>query len=198
MKKFKEKYFDTENKIITTEELLTFEEEIIETYKPHRHAYIMARVLKHIWFIAPWLFIDIIGITSLVRTAISHEEWVLIAIAIIFFGLHLIPVWIWLTKIIIAIKKVNHIEYILTNKRIIVKEGNRILDTHSVLYTTIISVKTDQQRADSKYNVGDIILVTTHKSIVLHNLQNYNEVATIIHKKSVVEYENQRLNDAQY
>ena len=192
MKTFKEKYFDNNNQKANVESMLNGYEEIISKHKPNKRAFVLARTIKMLPLVAIWLLFDIIGITLLATSGIFEGAPILILFLGVFFVIHLIPVWIWLGKLFQAMKQVKHEEYVLTSERVFVKSGDQAVNIIPIKYTEIISVSVDRSYTDKMLGVGDIHLITPYQEAILHDLPDYEEVATAIHQHSVVEYEKQR------
>lgn len=91
---------------------------------------------------------------------------------IIFFVLHLIPVWIWIYGIVSAFKRQKLEEYAFTDRRIIVKKGFIGSKIDSIYYTSLDSVNLKVGIIEKMCKVGDIYIVSEGKNIVLEDIKD--------------------------
>ena len=91
---------------------------------------------------------------------------------VIFFAIHLMPVWIWLSHILTARRRLKNTEYAFTNKRIIIKEGF-FANLTNIMYSEISSVNLHIGFLDRMFHVGDIVIYTSSsKTHVLEDLHD--------------------------
>ena len=125
MAKYNEKYFQNDGmKNNNIEDLVEKDEQILWRGKPKKAAFILSKFCNLLPFVIIWLLFDGFFIYMLVSMNIFQEIPVVISIVIVvFFLIHLLPVWFWLSNVITAWKHYKNIEYCFTNKRIIVRTG---------------------------------------------------------------------------
>ena len=188
MKYTKDKYFD-KNESCNIENYLLPCEEIIEKHKPNRKAYLLTQIMKILPFGVVWLLFDTLGIRFILSTGVLQEGNFIAAFVILIFAIHLTPIFIWLYHIIVALRKIKHEEYAITNERILVKEGFLSVNIKSIKYSQISSVFSDRTYTDKWVGVGDVHIVTEYREVVLHDLQNYTDITSLIHSKAVEVHE---------
>lgn len=98
--------------------------------------------------------------------------WMMILFYIVFFAFHLMPVWIWIAKIVTVNKQYKNLEYAFTNKRIIVKSGIIGIDIKSMYYSEIDSFNLKVGLIDKILKVGDIYVSSKSGAQVLYDIQN--------------------------
>ena len=189
-KKFNEKYFDANNTTATPiKDAIEGSDNPASIYKPNKKAFVLSRTIKMLPIAIIWILFDTVALILMTSNEMLKGETFLIVVIIAFAIIHLIPVWIWIFNIIKALKQVKYEEYSLTTDTIVVKTGDSAVNLKLVKYTDIISVTVNRSLTDKLLKVGDVVIITDYREVTLHDLPNYNEVATAIHKKSVVAYE---------
>jgi hypothetical protein len=91
---------------------------------------------------------------------------------IVFFAFHLTPVWIWLANIITASRGYKNLEYVFTNKRIIIRSGIIGIDFKNIYYTEIESVNLKVGLVDKMLGVGDIYIKSNNKAQILFDIED--------------------------
>lgn len=163
MKKNKTK--NLENHFNSVKELLFNDERIIWESKPKKSAYVISAIIKMMPIALIWIAFDtafIIGIIKVTRTF----PWFLW----LFFALHLIPVWAWIANIVKSVLEISNIEYVATNKRLIVKKGV-IIDVTNVNYADVTSVDVKVGLIDKLLGVGDVHVITRSQDVILSDVQ---------------------------
>ena len=188
MKYTKDKYFD-KSESSNIENYLLPCEEIIEKYKPNRKAYLLTQIMKILPFGVVWLLFDTLGIRFILSTGVLQEGNFLAAFVILIFAIHLSPIFIWLYHVLAALRKIKYEEYAITNERILVKQGFLSVNIQSIKYGQISSVFSDRSYTDKWVGVGDVHIVTEYREVILHDLQNYNDITSLIHSKTVETHE---------
>lgn len=172
-----ENYFKpTENKNgkMSIKELVSLQEDeqLLWTGKPNKKVYILEQFFKMFPIALLWLCFDGLFIGFIIVGLIKGElPALLIIFFVIFFGFHLMPVWIWLSHVITASARLKNIEYGFTNKRIIIKRGVFVQVTN-ITYAEISSVNLHVGFLDRMFHVGDIVISATDKTEVLEDLEN--------------------------
>lgn len=120
MAKFNEKNFGPPpEKAYDIKKLVSESEQILWQGHPNRKAFILSKILKMMPIALIWLAFDLTFILLMVSTGAFEQMPVgLLIFIIVFFALHLIPVWIWIGNIVTASIQHKNIEYVFTNTRI--------------------------------------------------------------------------------
>ncbi len=167
MKEINEKYFSKQLTYNTVEDVLEEGEKILERTKPLKKAYKLAAVAKTLPIVIIWLCLDTV-ILTLVGMGMSKGEIPLGLLGFIvpFFILHLAPVWMWIYKVVKSSLEVKNIEYVFTNRRIIIRSGV-IVDFKFLYYDKIESVSAKVGILDRLCKVGDIYITAAGTTAVL-------------------------------
>ena len=173
MAKYNEKYFGTdEMRINNIEDLLGKDEEILWRAKPKKSAYIWSKILNMFPIALIWGILDGIIIYMLIKYGVfSLSPTPLIVFLIIFFIIHLTPIWIWISNIVTAVFQYKNIEYALTTKRLIIRSGI-IIDIKNIFYADIQSVNLRVGALDKILKVGDIYIRSNFETAVLWDIEN--------------------------
>ena len=173
MAKYNEKYFESDDmRINKIDDLIYKDEEIIWRGKPKKSAFIWSKILTMLPVALIWGLVDGIFIYFLTTNSVfsSAPIWLVIFL-IVFFLIHLMPVWIWLSNVISASAQHKNIEYAFTTKRIIIRSGI-IVDIKSIYYIDIQSVNLRVGLIDRMLKVGDIYITGTNATAVLWDIKN--------------------------
>ena len=149
--------------------------------KPNKKAYIWSRVLNMLPFALLWLIFDLTFIVSMFLV----PGWILsaaITILIMFFLLHLTPVWIWIGGIIKGVKEHKNIEYAFTEKRIIIRSGFIGIDFKNIYCSDVESVNLKVGFVNRVLKVGDIYIKSNDKSTVIYDIKNPYEITNKLQK----------------
>ena len=159
MAKYNEKNYKAgENKQYSLDSLLTKDEQVLLKTKPNKKAFIFSKILFMLPFALIWIFFDSFMIYMMLANDIfSQIPTFVIVFIVIFFLLHLLPFWLWLANTLTAWAQYKNIEYVLTNKRIIVKSG-LIVDIKNIYYSEVESVNVKVGLVDNMFKVGDIYI----------------------------------------
>lgn len=163
--------------------LITDNEQILWQGKPLKKAFVMARIFRMLPFALIWLVFDGIFITFMIMSGIFEQmPWYFLVGIIAFFAVHLIPVWIWIANIVSASAQHTNVDYVFTDKRIIIKSGLVGVDVKNIFYTEINDVRTNVGFIDKMYNVGDIIITANFKVYMIEDIKNPYEVTNRLQK----------------
>lgn len=177
MKKINENYFKnskTESSQPTQiEDIINKDEQILWRGKPKRKAYIFSSIFSMFPFALIWLLFDGVFIVAMIATkAFSKMPVGAVFGIVIFFAFHLTPVWIWLGNIITASRGYKNLEYVFTNKRIIIRSGIIGIDFKNIYYSEIQSVNLKVGLIDKMLKVGDIYIKSKNSSQVLFDIDD--------------------------
>ena len=173
MGKYNEKYFKDDgmssNKI---EDLVGADEQILWRGKPKKSAFIWSKILTMLPIVLIWLLFDGGFIYMMIATGAFEEMPVFLSIFIvIFFLIHLLPVWIYVSNVVTAWVQYKNIEYTFTNKRIIIRTGI-LIDVKNIYYIDIESVNLRVGLIDRMLKVGDIYIKSKAEATVLFDITN--------------------------
>ncbi len=184
MKKIDESYFEQGSDMRATkvEDILSKNENILIRLKPNKKAYILSSVFNMMPFALIWLAFDLTFIIMMftgVGNAMGTAPTIFIAVFMCF---HLTPVWIWIGQIITAVFGYKNMEYVFTDKRIIVRSGLIGIDFKSIFYADIKGVNLKVGLADKIFKVGDIYVTAAEQSAVLCDINNPYKIMTSLQK----------------
>ena len=183
MRKFREKYFATNEEMPQTtqiENILYQDEHIVEHLTPNKRAYIWSQLLFNISTILIWLLVDSLFIFLIVKGQIYNKNPELSVFLTVFFIFHLYPVWDWLYRIVTTILNLRHEEYYITNQRIIVKTGIKRVNYKSVYIDNIYDIKIKVNFIDKRLKVGDIIISSQLTDIDFDRTQAPKETKNLV------------------
>ena len=172
-----EKYFqESQMQANAVEDILVDGENVLWRDKPDKKAHIAAAIVKSLPFTIIWILFDfgfIIGIS--IGMSMKAIPIALLGFIIPFFAVHLTPVWMWIAGIIKAAAELKNMEYVFTDKRVIVRSGVIGIDFKSLYYNEVESVNVKVGWTDKIFKVGDIYINAKSSAAVLYDLHNpYN------------------------
>ncbi|MBD5092111.1 MAG: PH domain-containing protein [Clostridiales bacterium] len=175
MKRIDERYFDVTDSMQANkiEDILNVGESVLWRAKPNKKAYVMQAAFKMLPIALIWLIFDgafIVGISyGMSQGSIPLG---ILGFIIPFFLLHLTPVWIWIGNTIKAVAEIQNIEYVATDRRIIVRSGVIGIDFKFLNYNEIETVNVKVSPTDKLFKVGDIYVNASSNSAVLFDVSN--------------------------
>ena len=180
-----ENYFNPDEGIKQNqvEDILEEGETILQRLKPDRRDYILEAIFKGLPFVLIWAAFDVFFIVMMVTTgAFTQMGGFMIPVLIGFFALHLLPVWLYIAGIVKRVGGYKNIEYVITDKRIIIRSGLIGIDFRYFYYSAIQSVTVKVGLWDRMFKVGDLYLTATNQSAVLEDIKNPYFFGTKIEK----------------
>ena len=142
---------------IYLESILVSGEKVIWRGKPKKRAFVINKILAMFPLALIWLLFDGTFIGMMIASGeINEMLWFIIP----FFGLHLMPVWIWLSNVLTASKRWENTEYAVTDKRIIIMSGFIGMDYKTIYYKDIENIHLKVGFIDKLLGVGDIYFDT--------------------------------------
>ena len=174
MKRVDEKYFIKSNDVDydpTIESVLSADEQILWRSKPKRLSFILSAFFKFFFIALIWGLFDGFAI-AMIAINMPKLDWWLILILVIFFSLHLIPVWIWIVSIITASKRQRREEYAFTDKRIIIKNGLIGSNIQSIFYSSITSINLKIGLIERMCKVGDIYITADTTKAIMEDISD--------------------------
>ncbi len=137
-------------------------EEILWQGKPNGKSFVLGRIVTMMPVALIWLAFDGFAI-AMIATFADELPWYLFLFFAVFFALHLTPVWIWIANIVSAFRRLKHIEYAFTDKRVIIKSGF-FVKFDNIFYSEISSLDMHVGFIDRMFKVGDINIQTNSGS----------------------------------
>lgn len=105
-----------------------------------------------------WLLFDGFFIGTMISSGAAKDMWWFM---IIFFGIHLLPVWKLIGSFVKAQLEYKNVIYAVTDKRVIVRNGVVGLDFENVNYTDISNVRADVTILEKIRKVGSVFITTS-------------------------------------
>lgn len=171
--KVDENYFRTDNpmKENSIEDILSEDEQVLVRLKPNKKALVLESVFKGLPIALLWGAIDIGFIIMMVFTGAFEEQPSLLAIIIPFFAIHLFPLWAWIAGIIKTAAGCKNLEYVFTEKRVIIRSGIIGIDFKNIYYSDITEVNVKVGILDRMFKIGDLCIKTNDQAAVLDNIE---------------------------
>ena len=173
MNRVEEDYFKEDENVQnnSTEFILDKDESVLLKLKPKKGAYIFNSIFTMLPIALVWLLFDGFFIGALLFNA-KHMPVFVWFIVVPFFLLHLTPVWIWLAHIIKAAAGHKNLEYVFTEKRIIIRSGAVGIDFNNTYYSEITGVNLRVGLIDRLFKVGDLYITAKDKTVILYDITN--------------------------
>ena len=176
-------------------------EKILWQGKPNKRGFILEGIFNPllpfalIWFLFDSMFI--FAFISGLKTSQSLGSAALFPI--LFFALHLMPVWIYLGGALFVYRKYRHTEYIVTDKGVYVSGGLFSYTCNMKPFTELARVNIHRGIIDQLIGVGDVVLTSNNVAdfygspvrvngrplnigTTIADIKNYREVFEIIKK----------------
>lgn len=151
---------------MTDLELSTNGERIIWRGTPKKSCFILESIFNPMLFFALiWGAFDFFFISTLLKTgATESEEMGMGAFILVFFAIHLMPVWMYLGGVITSVIKHKHTEYIITERGIYISGGVFTVNIEMKPFTDLSHVNIHKGIFDQILGVGDVVMVCGHSS----------------------------------
>ncbi len=172
-------------------EYLKEDEIVVWADYPDKKTFVKANLGIPFPFALIWLLFDSMFIIAMISTDGVPLE--VVPILIIFFLLHMTPVWIFLFGLVKGLKN-SQVRYYITNKRIIEEQPKRAIKYSSI---NIKDIKNIQTKLLKSYDqIGNIMISTEHSKLNLYAIIGYNQIAeTLNHIKEVLDREPKNYNN---
>ena len=164
-------YFNVEESIKQNkvEDILGDGEEVLVSLKPNRKVYILESIFKGLPIVLLWGGIDAFMLYMIISTGVFVESG-MVWFIVLFFALHLSPVWMYIARIVKVVAGYKNISYTFTDKRIIVRSGIIGIDFKYQYYSDIASVNVKVGIFDRLFKVGDIHIQGNTQHIVVEDI----------------------------
>jgi len=169
-----ENYFKTDNpmKQNSVEDILSEDEQILQRLKPHKKVFVLEAIFKGLPIALLWGAFDAFFIVMMIQSGLLEENPIFLIGIIIFFALHLLPLWMYIVSVVKNIAGFKNIEYVFTNKRIIIRSGLIGIDFKNIYYTAIEGINCKVGLFDRMFKVGDLYIKAQDQSAVLVDIPN--------------------------
>ena len=153
--KYEKNYYDNYdiNEEHAIENVLDAGENILWRGKPKKKAFVLNKIFSMLPIAIIWLLFDSVFIFAII---FSDAPAMVYAFIIPFFALHLTPVWIWLGNVLTASRRWKNTEYVITDRRILIKSGFVGIDYQTLNYKNIMDVNINVGFFDRILKTGDI------------------------------------------
>lgn len=189
---------------VTFESFLDGYERILWRAKPVHKSYVLAAVFKLLVPALVFFFFDTFMILMM-SSGGSIISGIFIPFLVVFFIIHLTPFWMWIANIVKAKREVKNIEYVCTDKKIIIKNGIVATNYITINYEDIYAVNLKIGMVDKMCKCGDVYINANTQRCVFYDIKDaehiYKVLMNIINKNkeeqnknynSSVTYENVR------
>ncbi len=174
-----EKYFKQPLSENTVESVFESDEKVILRTKPDKKAYICAAIFKMLPIALIWLCFDAAFLTIIGKEISGgNMPMAMLGVLIPFFIVHLAPVWIWISRIVKSTVEIKNIEYVFTDRRVIVRSGVIGIDFKFFYYDKIESVVAKVGLVDKLCKVGDIYITAAGTAGVIFDQPDPYQLAT--------------------
>lgn len=177
------KDFDYDEELLIKQELRDGET-VLWKGKPKKSAKVLNSIFSAMFpFVMIWLLIDGTIISSIVFASVSGGDFDGSAwFFVVFFAVHLMPVWIWLGGIIKALMNTKYDVYVATSQRLLIKSQNVLFE--SILYEDIVNIVLKRSIADRLAGTGDVSVdIAGRGKEDMNDVPNYEELKDIISSK---------------
>ncbi|MDE5618330.1 MAG: hypothetical protein K2I79_02450 [Clostridia bacterium] len=173
-------------------------EKIIYQSKPTKSAMRNAMISRGLPFVLLWSVFDAVMLFFIIKSFVSHAngaDFSMLLFSIGFFAVHMTPVWMWLRNILTADKKYKKINYVLTDKRVIIKDATAKYKFRDVFLEDIKRVTESTKRN----GIGCVMIYANTQVYVIPYLSNaaqfkekIDEYVAAAHKNAEKEEEEQK------
>lgn len=175
-------------------------EKILWQGKPNKRGFILEGLFNPllpfalVWFLFDSMFIFAFLNGMKTSSALNSEAVFLV----LFFAIHLMPVWIYLGGALFVFRKYRHTEYIVTDKAVYVSGGLFSYTCNMKPFTELARVNIHRGIIDQLIGVGDVVLTSNNVADIygsarvngrpvnmgttIADIKDYREVFEIIKK----------------
>ena len=139
-------------------------EKILWKGKPNKRCFILEGIFNPMLpFALAWFLLDSLFITTFIGgAATSGAPAVFSIFPLIFFLIHLMPVWIYLGGVIFVFRRYQHTEYIVTDKGVYISGGLFSYTCNMKPFTELARVNIHRGIIDQIIGVGDVVLTSNN------------------------------------
>lgn len=175
MPKIDKDYFNIDKdpmKANAVEDILTDDEEILVRLTPNKRTFIFESIVKGLPFVLLWAGIDVAVILTMIHNHAFDTSFVPIIFIVVFFAFHLFPLWAYIGNVVKRVAGFKNVEYVFTDKRIILRSGLIGINLDSLYYSSITNVEVKVGLYDRMFKVGDIYLSVGEKKHIIDDIPN--------------------------
>lgn len=175
---FSAKINEKETKIY---DLVKSDEKIVKTYTPNTTAYVLRKILLMLPVVLVWLLVDVVFIIYVANIASDVAVNAgLVVCMVIFFALHLMPIWLWIWGATQTCSDLRNMEYVLTNKRLIIKNGIKSPNFTIINLKDIEAINYRKKSTDRLLKDGDISINSKYNAVMLYNVYEVGEYLNVL------------------
>lgn len=139
-------------------------EKILWKGKPNKRCFILEGIFNPMLpFALAWFLFDSLFIATFIGgAATSGAPAVFSIFPLIFFLIHLMPVWIYLGGVIFVFRRYQHTEYIVTDKGVYISGGLFSYTCNMKPFTELARVNIHRGIIDQIIEVGDVVLTSNN------------------------------------
>ena len=139
-------------------------EKILWKGKPNKRCFILEGIFNPMLpFASAWFLFDSLFIATFIGgAATSGAPAVFSIFPLIFFLIHLMPVWIYLGGVIFVFRRYQHTEYIVTDKGVYISGGLFSYTCNMKPFTELARVNIHRGIIDQIIGVGDVVLTSNN------------------------------------
>ncbi len=135
-------------------------EHVLWTGKPNKAVFIKERIFSPLFIVAAvWLMFDLAFIGGFLGMASDNLPFSPLLL-VPFFALHLLPVWIYIFRVVFAFREWRNTDYMVTDKAVYVTKGVFTTNCDRKTFQEITNVSVHQGIIDKSHNVGDVFIIT--------------------------------------
>ena len=178
-------YFNVDKdplKANSVEDILAEDESILVRLQPNRKVYVLESIFKGFPVVAIWVALDVFVIIMMTNSGAFQANPFLWVFIVGFFALHLLPLWIYIARVIKNVGGYKNIEYVFTDKRIIIRSGLIGVDFKFIYYSAIQTVTVKVGLFDRMFKVGDLHIIANGQTAVLDDIDHPYQYSTKIEK----------------
>ncbi len=159
--------------------LLDDDEQVVLTRTPHRKSYLGAAITSVICGILSLAAINAIVLYFMLNDGVSKLD---ITFLVLIGILDLVAIILCFKYSIFALFGVDNIEYVFTNKRIIISRGISTIHFDILNYQDIESVRLKIGPIDKMFSVGDIYIHTKKRLVIVFDIHDSKHIMDKLNK----------------
>ena len=121
-------------------------------------------------FAIVWAFVD-----GFVFAAGTSSPFMLL-----FFLLHLMPVWIYLFGVITSGMRAKNTKYVITDRALYIQKGILSIQIERAPLNEIVHTEISLGIIDRIFGLGDVLCICVHGTHKISNIKDYSEVSAIL------------------
>lgn len=161
----------------TIDSILEKDEILLWSGRPNKTSYSFTSVLRLLPFVLFCLILDTLTIVGL--SSIPNNQ-IFVALLIIFICIQIIPIFIFVHKIMLICMEYKVIMYAITDKRIILRDGEFGVNFKCINFNQIKECTLNKGLTDKLEKTGDIFIHGVFQKIVFYDIEHPNAVYNYI------------------